>query len=333
MILTLLPVKANDISVLPMSARSGPRSHDMTVFNAFRIVAVMLLWAACYPLLTIGITLAPHLSFATLRAVIAGLVLVGLACALRRPFPRDAAVWGTLIVMGLGGTSLGFLGMFHAAEFVSPGIATVIANTQPLLAAGLGGIILGERLSRRGKAGLFLGFLGIVVIAAPQLFGSGGDSYAIGIAYIVLAALGVTVSNVMIKKITGRVDLLMAMGLQFLIGSIPLAFVAGIMEDPAAIQWSFIFIAVLFALALFGSALVYVLWMSVLSEVPLNQANAFSFLIPVFGLTMGVLFYGETLGFLKFLGILLAIVGVVLVTRKGAAQEADVSKSLSIAPN
>ena len=73
--------------------------------------------------------------------------------------------------------------------------------------------------------------------------------------------------------------------------------------------------------------------MSVLSEVPLNQANAFSFLIPVFGLSMGVLFYGETLGLLKLLGIILAIIGVVLVTRKGAAQEANVPASFKIAPN
>ncbi len=298
----------------------------MTVFNVSKILAVMLLWAACYPLLTIGIVLAPHLSFATLRAVIAGLVLVGLACALRRPFPRGVGVWLILMVMGIGGTSLGFLGMFHAAEFVSPGIATVVANMQPLLAAGLGGAILGERLSRRGKAGLFIGFLGIVVIAAPQLFSSGRDSYFIGIAYIVLAALGVTVSNVMIKKITGRVDLFMALGLQFLIGSIPLALAAGIMENPATIQWSLTFIAVLLMLALFGSALVYILWMSVLNVVSLNQANAFSFLIPVFGLTMGVVFYDETLGLLKLLGILFAIIGVVLVTGRGAAQEAERSQ-------
>lgn len=305
----------------------------MTAFNVSRVVAVMLLWAACYPLLTIGITFAPHLSFATLRAALAGLVLVGLACALRRPFPRGVGVWGTLIVMGLGGTSLGFLGMFHAAEFVSPGIATVVANTQPLLAAGLGGIILGERLSSRGKAGLFVGLLGIVVIAAPQLFSSGEDSYLMGIAYIVLAALGVTVSNVMIKKITGRVDLLMAMGLQFLIGSIPLGLAAVIMESPAAIQWSSAFIAVLLTLSFFGSALVYILWMSVLSEVPLNQANAFSFLIPVFGLTMGVLFYDETLNLFKLLGILLAVIGVVLVTRTGAVQEIDGRMSLGAAKN
>jgi len=293
----------------------------MTPLSISKIIAAMLLWAACFPLITIGITLAPHLSFATLRAVIAGLVLVGLACALRRPFPRGLRVWASLSVMGVGATSLGFLGMFHAAEFVSPGIATVIANTQPLLAAGLGAVVLGERLSARGKAGLFVGFMGIVVIAAPRLIAGGQDSYLIGMAYIVLAALGITFSNVMIKKIAGQIDPLMAMGMQFLIGSVPLAIAAGLTEDPGAIQWSFTFIAILLALALFGSALVYVLWMSVLEKVPLYQANAFSFLVPVFGLTMGMLFFGETLDLTKLIGITLAIFGVVLVAGRRTAQQ------------
>ncbi len=293
----------------------------MTPLSISKIIAAMLLWAACFPLITIGITLAPHLSFATLRAVIAGLVLVGLACALRRPFPRGLRVWASLSVMGIGATSLGFLGMFHAAEFVSPGIATVIANTQPLLAAGLGAVVLGERLSARGKAGLFVGFLGIVVIAAPRLLAGGQDSYLIGMAYIVLAALGITFSNVMIKKIAGQIDPLMAMGMQFLIGSVPLAIAAGLTEDPGAIQWSFTFIVILLALALFGSALVYVLWMSVLEKVPLYQANAFSFLVPVFGLTMGMLFFGETLDLTKLIGITLAIFGVVLVAGRRTAQQ------------
>jgi len=293
----------------------------MTPLSISKIIAAMLLWAACFPLITIGITLAPHLSFATLRAVIAGLVLVGLACALRRPFPRGLRVWASLSVMGVGATSLGFLGMFHAAEFVSPGIATVIANTQPLLAAGLGAVVLGERLSARGKAGLFVGFMGIVVIAAPRLIAGGQDSYLIGMAYIVLAALGITFSNVMIKKIAGQIDPLMAMGVQFLIGSVPLAIAAGLTEDPGAIQWSFTFIAILLALALFGSALVYVLWMSVLEKVPLYQANAFSFLVPVFGLTMGMLFFGETLDLTKLIGIALAIFGVVLVAGRRTAQQ------------
>jgi drug/metabolite transporter (DMT)-like permease len=77
------------------------------------------------------------------------------------------------------------------------------------------------------------------------------------------------------------------------------------------------FVGALLVLSLFGSALVYWLWFSVLEKAPLNRANAFSFLIPIFGLTMGALFYGETLGWTQIAGIALAILGVALVTYRG----------------
>ena len=173
----------------------------------------MLLWAACFPFILAGLEFAPHLTFASLRAILAGSTLTLLALALRKPMPREPRVWAMLTIVGLGATSLGFLGMFHAAEFISPGIATVVANTQPLLAAALAGIVLNERLTAQGKAGLILGFLGILVIAAPRLFSGAQENYIIGLAYIILAALGITVSNVLIKRIAGNVDALMAMGL------------------------------------------------------------------------------------------------------------------------
>lgn len=277
----------------------------------------MLLWAACFPFILAGIEFSPHLTFASLRAILAGLTLTILALALRKPIPKEPRVWAMLTIVGLGATSLGFLGMFHAAEFVSPGIATVVANTQPLLAAALAGTILNERLAAQGKAGLIVGFLGILVIAAPQLFSGRQENYIIGVAYIILAALGITVSNVFIKRIAGNVDTLMAMGLQMLIGSIPLALGAWVMEERTTIQWSTTFVWALLGLSLFGTALVYWLWSSVLQKTPLNWANAFSFLIPIFGLTISALFYGKTLGWQQLAGIALTILGVGMVPRHG----------------
>lgn len=278
----------------------------------------MLLWALCFPLITVGLALSPHLTFAALRAALAGAALVALALALGRPMPKGAHIWTMLVLVGLGATTLGFLGMFHAAEFISPGIATVIANTQPLLAAVLAAVLLGERVCWGGQAGLLLGFGGIVLITGPQLWSGTEGSYAIGIAYILLAALGVTVSNVLIKRIAGEVDAIVAMGIQMLLGSLPLAFGAWLLEDPSNVVWSPLFVLVLTGLSLFGSALVYWLWFSILERVPLNRANAFSFLIPVFGLSMGILFYGETMGWLEVGGIVLTLLGIVLVNRSPA---------------
>lgn len=285
-----------------------------------KIVMAMLLWAACFPLITAGLRYAPHLTFATMRGVLAGVALTLLALALRRPFPRGRRTWITLVVVGIGATSLGFLGMFHAAEFVSPGLATVIANTQPLLAAMLGVVWLGERLPGLGWAGLLVGFAGILVIALPQLLGGAGDGTAIGFAYIILAAAGVTVSNVAIKSIAGEVDGIFAMGIQLLIGSIPLSIAAYFMEDQSTVQWTPTFIASLLGLALFGSALVYWLWFSVLETVALNRAIAFSFLVPVFGLAIGAMFFGERLSGIQFSGIALAVLGIAIVNLQGRGQ-------------
>ena len=288
----------------------------MKGFETAKIILVMFLWAICFPLITAGFAFAPHLTFATLRAFLAGAVLVAVGFALGRPVPKGVRIWTILIFVGLGATSLGFVGMFHGAEFVSPGIATVIANTQPLLAAILAVMFLGEHLGAVGKFGLMLGFTGIVFIAAPQLVTNQAESYALGVAYILLAALGITVSNVLIKRIAGEVDAIMAMGFQMLIGGFPLLVAAFAFEEPQNVIWSLRFVLILAGLSLFGSALVYWLWVSILEGMALTRANSFTFLAPVFGLTMGALFYGETLGWPEFVGIGLTLLGIGLVNRK-----------------
>ena len=85
----------------------------------------------------------------------------------------------------------------------------------------------------------------------------------------------------------------------------------------SAVTWNAPFILSLLGLALPGTALAYWLWYRVLGEVELNRANAFSFLVPIFGLAMGVLFYQESIGFLTAGGIVLTVLGIVLVNRPG----------------
>jgi len=293
----------------------------MGVLGISRIVLVMLLWAICYPLILAGFAYAPLMTFAALRAFLSGAVLVGVGMALGRPWPRGGRVWITLIAIGMGATSLAYLGMFHAAEFVSPGIATVVSNAQPLLAAVLASMFLGEHLGRRGKLGLALGFAGIGFIALPQLLTARAETYLIGFGYILLAALGITISNVLIRYLAPKVDAVMAMGCQMLIGGVPLLVAAFALERPFTVVWAPQFLLALGGLSLFGSALAYWLWNMVLRETPLNVANAFSFLVPVFGLSMGALFFGERLGWFEGFGILLTLAGIALASRDKAPRQ------------
>ena len=286
----------------------------MTVHKASLIILVMFLWAVCFPLIVAGFAYAPHLTFATLRAFLAGAALVFIGLALGRPWPKSRPVWLAITGIGLGATTLGFLGMFMASEFVSPGIATVLANAQPLMAAALAAAVLGERLGIRGKAGLGLGFIGIIMIATPEIGAPTAGGFGLGVAYILLAAVGITVSNVLIRALVGRVDALMAMGFQMLIGGLPLMLGAVLLEDPFSATFSPQFILILLAISLLGSSFAYWLWSEILKTTELSHANAFSFLVPGFGLAMGAIFFGETVGYIAGLGILVTLAGVALTS-------------------
>ena len=285
-----------------------------------RLVFVMLLWAVCFPLITAGFSYAPHLTFAALRAFLSGGVLIIFGLASGRPWPQGRKVWLMLVLIGLGATSFGYLGMFMAAEFVMPGLATVLANTQPLLAAALAGLFLNENLGRIGWLGMCLGLGGISLIALPQMLAAPTGNFSLGLAYILMAVLGITISNVLIRAIIGQVDLVMAMGAQLLIGGVPLAVGAMLFEHPGSVDWSANFLLILFGLSLFGSSLAYLMWGAILRTWELSQANAFSFLVPAFGLAMGALFFGERIGWFELAGIGLTLAGILLANRDRTAQ-------------
>ncbi len=280
---------------------------------SFALTFFAFLDALCYPLITIGLGDAPHLTFAFLRAVLAGSLLGLVAVLLRRPMPQGVGTWFGLAGIGLGTTSLGFAGMFHAAEFVTPGTATIIAHSQPLIAAILAYWFLGERLHYRQRIGLLLAFVGIVTIGLPQLIGVGNASFAVGLAYIVLATIGVAIGNVLMKALGDRVDPLVGMAAQLLLGSVPLAIAAALQERPVAITWSPTFLASLLALALFSTALARSLWFILLKQVPLSRANAFTFLSPFIAIALGVAFFGESFGLFTLLGLAFTTGGIVLV--------------------
>jgi drug/metabolite transporter (DMT)-like permease len=210
---------------------------------------------------------------------------------------------------------MGFLGMFHAAEFVSPGLATVIANVQPIIAAVLANVFLGERLNAIGKIGLAVGLTGIAVIAWPGIAVGHVQGYSLGIAYVVIAAIGVSVGNIAIKRLAGQVDPIMAMGFQLLIGAAPLALLSVLTEDISLLSRSMEFVLILVALAVLGSSLAFWLWFEALERVDLNRANAFTFLVPIFGLMIGAAFFGERLEAIQTVGVVLVLTGILLVQR------------------
>lgn len=280
------------------------------------LLLVTFLWALCFPLISIGLATAPPLYFAALRAFVAGASLLLLAILLRRPFPRKPCVLLKLVGVGLGTTSLGFGGMFLAGGIVSPGIAAVLANAQPLIAAVIAYFVLGERLNPPVRIGLSLGFAGIILTAFSSLGSQSATNALLGPVYILLAALGVAVGNVLLKSLADEIDPLVVVGCQFVIGAFPLLSLSLVFEAPIKIVWSLAFTVDLLALSLFGTALAFVLWFSLMHRNRLTRLNTFTFLTPVFALIIGAFFFNERLDWLEIGGILLILIGIAWMSWK-----------------
>jgi drug/metabolite transporter (DMT)-like permease len=194
-------------------------------------------------------------------------------------------------------------------------LATVLANIQPLIATVLGYFVLNERLGPRCRMGLLLGFAGILLVAFPSLSVDGANSSLSGLGYILLGAVGVAVGNVLLKQLTGQVDLLMATGWQFILGSIVLFALSQRVEAPVRVIWDPSFIAILLVLGILGTAVAFALWFSLLHRSELNRLNTFTFLTPTFGLMIGMFFFGERLNLLEIIGVTLILGAVVWISR------------------
>lgn len=172
---------------------------------------------------------------------------------------------------------------------------------------------MNEKLTVWQRVGLVLGFLGIIFISIN--FDESAEDLSIrGVTFILAGAVGVALGNVTLRWLAGRGDVWMLMGLQLIIGSIPLFILYDLFESSQSISWNTSFIITLMILSIFGTAVLAVLWFSLLGRVELRRINMFTFLTPIFALIMGNLYFNETQESIDIIGIALCISSIYLVS-------------------
>lgn len=271
------------------------------------IVFITLVWATCYAVIKIGLRETTPLFFAALRALPAGVILLVVAGLTRRPLPSGSA-WGWIALLGFFNVTLGFGGMFLGTERLTTGVAAVLNNSQPLIVAVLAALLLRERLTATKVGGLLLGFAGVSLITAPLVISRGGGS--LGPWFILASALGLSVASVIVKYISDRSDVLSVTAWQFIIGGLTLLAAAIATEDLTITVWTPGFLLGLGYLTLIGTALTFLLWFALIREGEVSRITTYTFLVPVFGVVVGLLLFQEPVGWLEGIGILLALAGV-----------------------
>lgn len=275
------------------------------------VLFIMLAWATCFVVIKAFLGGTTPLFFAALRALPAGAALLLTAQLTHQPAP-SGAVWGWILLLGITNVALGFGGMFLGTDRLAPGFAAVLNNSQPLMAVALAIPVLHERPSAANVGGLLLGFAGVVVMTAPALARPSASSA--GPWLILSSAFGLAVATVIVKHVSRRADVLAVSAWQFVLGGLILLVAAAATENLGATTWTPTFLIGLGYLSFIGTALTFLLWFLLIREGEVSRLTAYNFLVPVFGLALGILLYREGVGWAEAIGILLTVGGVVLVS-------------------
>jgi len=278
------------------------------------IAAFCFLWSSAFAAAKIAVRDCPPLTLLTIRFLIAGALMLGIAAASRqgkRPSARDLVA---LILLGVLNNAL-YLGLsWSGMTTVSSAFTAVLISTNPLLIGVLAGPVLGEQLSWRKLLGLCLGLAGVALVLRSRLSGMQEDLH--GTLLVTGGLIALVAGTLLYKRLKPQAGLWTATGIQSLAAAVallPFALMNESLGDArltASLVWSMAYMIV--AVSMGG----YYLWFMILTRASATSASALHFLMPPLGLLFGWLVLREPVSWLDLLGIVPIAFGIWLTTRK-----------------
>jgi drug/metabolite transporter (DMT)-like permease len=281
----------------------------MDVRAIFAGLVFALIWSSAFTSARFIVADAPPMLALSLRFMISGLIGVGIARLIGQSWKLTPNQWKATIVFGICQNAL-YLGLnFVAMQSIEASLASIIASVMPLAVGFSGWLIFGERLSRLGILGLFVGVFGVALIMGVRLQ-SGAD--LLGIILCIIAVISLTIATMTMRGASSGGNLLMIVGLQMLVGSVLLVVPGLLFEQPTVVLSSNLIIA--FAYTVFMPGLVATfIWFWLVGRIGAVKAATFHFLNPFFGVTIAVIFLGESLRFSDIVGVIVIMAGILSV--------------------
>jgi drug/metabolite transporter (DMT)-like permease len=278
----------------------------MRPIDLANLVLLGAIWGGSFPLLRYA---APHFgpfALIAVRLVAAAAVVF----ALWRVGREIVAHWRRLLMLGVINTAVPFTLFAFAALMIPSGVNSLLNATTPIFGALIARFWLGEMLSVRRWIGIALSFAGVGAIVYEAIgfqtqTGPLASRAVLGVAAGLCAGFCYGLAGCYTRKY-----LHMLSSSVLTAGSVGAA--ALLLVPPAAVLWPTVtppagaWVAAL-VLGLLCTAAAYLLYFRLLRNVGAARAMTVTFLIPVFGILWGALFFDEPLG-----GRLLVFCGVVL---------------------
>lgn len=287
-----------------------------TTRDAGLFLLLSLLWGTSFMAIKLGLSFLPPVLFAAMRYDVAGVLLLGYVATTPGEWrPQSQADWLTVFIGATLIIALYNALLFIGQQGVTSGVAAILIGMNPILATGFSRLLLPtERLGGIETLGLLLGFLGVGLVARPASTGwLVADLLAPGL--VLLAAVCVALGSVLVQRVDsdlgteGMVAWSTAIGallLHAMSVGLPSESIADVTVTPAAV-------AAVIYLAVFASAVGYVVYFDLLDRLGAIEINLVSYTVPVFAALSGWLVLDESLDTAAVAGFAVIVAGFVLL--------------------
>jgi drug/metabolite transporter (DMT)-like permease len=285
------------------------------------LLLLSFLWGGSFFFIGVAVTELPPLTIVTLRVGIAAITLWVILLASGYEVPKTFKLWRTFFVVGLFNNVIPFGLIVWGQTHIGAGLASIINATTPLFTVLIAGVFLAdEHMTRQKIIGVLVGLFGVtVLIGADSLANLGldmsletlaqlaiiGAAMAYGSASVFsrrFKALGISPFSTAVGQVTTATIIL-----------IPLTFMVerpDQLANPSLNVW-----LAIFALAIFSTALAYILFFRILSSSGATNVVLVTFLVPITASFLGWLILDEQMHNRYFVGM--AFIGIGLAAIDG----------------
>lgn len=288
------------------------------------MLLLAMVWGLSIPATKLGLQDLPPLTLTALRFGVAVPFLFLLAFR-RLRLPRRAIP--AMVTLGVLGITLGNVAQSFGVQGTSASAGTIISATIPVFVVIFAAIRLKQAVTGRQWVGLGAAFAGIALVAVGT--GSGADdastTTAAGVAWMLLSAVAIAFYYIWSAELAEKYGTVPVAAWNILAGFVAILPLAGweATHTPFQITAQAVWVAAYLGVAVTVAGLF--LWLHLLRVVPARVAASVQYLQPVFGIAASAALFGDRLGVLFALGVVLILGGLALAVfnkRPGSLAEA-----------
>jgi drug/metabolite transporter (DMT)-like permease len=307
----------------PVPASSAKADRDWRDYAL--LLALACCWSSTYPLTKIGLSSIPPVTFISARSLTAALFLLAILYLRGIRIPTDAKAWKLFAFQQTINSTIPFLMITWAQQYVPASSTVVLASTTPIFAFVITWAITRHEPATLPKlAGAVLGLAGTAVIIGLDALGSLGHDIVAELV-ILLATVSFACATIFGLRLSDYDPMVVAAG-SLLFGGTLLLPVALIIDHPWTLHPTPEAVVATVGMGIFSSALGLTLFYVCLTRLGTLITNAQGYLRIPIGVGLSVVLLGESVPPNLVFGLVLVMAGVGAMTVPGSGYKNLVSR-------